>query len=212
MRGFKTFAFALLTIVLSLAVWQLWTADHPIKLLKTAALCFLALAACIALVFAFFGESLANALPEVRRFREIQRLWAPIPISGYKIPRNCELDSLLNRRIEEVCDANLEPAVFNTVRQLRFGSVATIVFYRGRALRHLTRELRFYCTAYVILFVGSIMFGSPELAGKSVTELADVVLSQHFIPMLEVSTILFLLFRFFSEISQLRMMDPKEGE
>jgi hypothetical protein len=76
-----------------------------------------------ALVFVFIGEYVIDRLSVVRRFQETHNAWTQLLVSGAKIPSPCRLDALLNQRFEEIGEALLTSALFESVRHRRFGQV-----------------------------------------------------------------------------------------
>jgi hypothetical protein len=195
------FAIALITAIFGLVAFG---PEGSLKLLLLAAL---AVTALTALVFIFLGEELVNRIGFIKHFRKTQETWSSLQLDSLKIsPTTCLLSDLVQWRFEEISDSSTPEATLNVVRHVRFGNVATVVFFRDRPLRHLTRELQVYSAAFLALMLIALFFNLNELLHKSPTEIADAVLSQHFIPILEVFTIIYLIFRFTAELQSMKSL------
>jgi hypothetical protein len=160
----------------------------------------------IALVFVFFGEELLRHLPLMEQFRRTHEAWSNLRVAGHRVPANCLLSDLIRWRFEELSVGPWLTPELRGVRHLRFGSVVTFLSFRERSVRHLTRELRVYSGGFLSLMALALLYSLPELTDKSIAEVADVVLSHHFIPILEGATILYLVVRLVSEFQTIKFL------
>ena len=157
-----------------------------------------------AFIFVFIGEDLVARIPMIRRFHKTQQLWSILQIAGFKVPSECLLADLIQWRFEELTSP--KSVTLDSVRHLRFGSVVTFLSFRDRSIRHLIRELRVYSGAFLILMLISILYSGPDRAGKTLSEIADIVLSAHFIPILEAVTIIYIIVRLATEFQSIKAL------
>jgi hypothetical protein len=193
----------LFAIVIGLFVFLTFA---PEGTLKVIGLGLFVITALLAIMFVVLGEQIINQVPTVQAFRRTHEAWSSLHIAGFRVPNDCVLAEMVQWRFEELTDRSKPEAAPEGVRHIRFGNVVTFLTFRERSLRHLVRELRVYSGGFLSLMTIAFLVSGPQLAHKTLTEIADLVVSQHFIPILEASTILYLVVRLFSEVGTMRSL------
>ena len=164
----------------------------------------------VALALVIRGDWFINLLPVVQKFRTAHEVWGNLHIDDAAIRSCSSLDRLGQRRFEEVSHSDNDPLVLNQVRDKRLGDIVTVVSYKERHLRQLTRELRNYSAVFLILLANGALINADQFVGKTFKEIVDVVLSYHVVPLLEMTMLVYLLIRLIAETQSITSL--LEGE
>lgn len=157
------------------------------------------------------GDWVINLVPAIRTFRGAHQRWGQLHINRSAIPTHVTVDDLGQRRFEEVNDVDSnEQHILDEVRHKRFGDVMTVVSYKERNLRALTRELRMYSSVFLILLLAGALTNADKFIEKPFYDIAQEVLSYHVVPVLELIMIVYLLIRFIVETQSIQSL--LEGE
>jgi hypothetical protein len=149
----------------------------------------------LALLFVIIGEWLIGKLPAVRKIREAHKRWGVL-IVGNNIPTGgLSLNQLGLRRVEELILSACEDEVKNK----RFGDVVTVVSYKEKHLHHLTREIKTYSYLFIILAGLGGLMNADQFIGKTYSQIGEIILSHHFVPVFEVVMIAYMSIRLFAE-------------
>jgi hypothetical protein len=149
------------------------------------------------------GEWLIGYIPAVRQFREAHKAWGGLRIQATQV---FLISEVVQRRFEELSDPSNDKTLLSAIQNKRFGDVVTIVSYKDRDLRDLTTEIRAYCAIYLVLLAAGIALNGADLAGKSLAEGIQVMLSYHIVPILESVMLVYLAIRLVSETRSLKYL------
>ncbi len=172
-------------------------------------LVLLVLLVVAAIAVVICGEWLLGLVPIVKRIRRAHATWGNLPLKpALASPR--EIKHIVQRRFEEV-GLSTDSNEWETIRHRRLGDIVALVSFKERELRGLIREMRIYSAFFLVLLLIGILLNIDDLAGTTLLERSEELLSHHTIPLLEAGMIVYLAIRLIAEAQSMRTLleDPE---